>query len=509
MRHSWTTKLFNMALGWMQLFLVGGLTMLSTRIVLRELGASDFGIYLVSVSIALLFGILTGAATSLSQRSLAMADLQGRDLNAIMQICFWQHSLLGLFILISGIVIGIFVFPSVIFVPEHRADAASVSYLVTILAMSLGAVFAAFQAFCWSRENFSIFTAANILNAVLTLGAVLMMSSASYDKLVYYATATAFTAAFTQAVASILVLYKYKASRIHLRMTQHSLPLGQGAGLFAWNTIGSSAFILQQQSLVYLLNAFLGPSATAAYGVANQATGVFRAMSQAINSALAPALYRSEASNAREELFSNSALGSKYVFLGVCTLLLPVGQEATYLLELWLKVPPLGASIVVRGTLAAFAIELLSSQYLIAWQAIGKMSGLVIMSLAITVVSIALSCVALFSGADIGLIAAVIVLAGVMNCAHRVWLFRQHYRRAFANWLSTTVVPTVPATIIVLMAVQVPVAIMEQGLLRLVVVAAVSSALYLPIILLNLRRDGIVFCQLLRVAGAPEAGVIK
>jgi hypothetical protein len=137
------------------------------------------------------------------------------------------------------------------------------------------------------------------------------------------------------------------------------------------------------------------------------------------------------------------------------------------------------------------AFELLSALYLIAWQAIGNISRLVIASLLITAVSAGLIGASLFVGAGIETVAIILVATGIINSVQRVTLIGLHHQSAFLGWLLRTVVATIPVTAVVLALAQVPAFFLEQGLARLAVIFGATTALLGSVTIFNLRKDGI------------------
>ncbi|MGO9173861.1 MAG: hypothetical protein ACLP7P_18120 [Rhodomicrobium sp.] len=432
----------NTLIVWLRLALISALTVASTRWTLSALGAAEFGIYLVSAGIGLTLGFLTGAMTTVSQRALSMVADDHKAIKTAMAECVKNHIVVSCVLVFLGLCLGHFAIVSLLDIPAERIPTALYILYFAVFAGAIGVVSAAFEAFLWSREDFVLFSVLGVVHAAFTFLIALALPHLSGDRLFFYAASTAASSSALSAVGISIVMLRHPDARVSPGLIARSKIRLENRRIFFWNALGSLSYLGQQQGLIYLLFGFFGPTAATSLAVANQVTSLFRQIGQAVNGALAPALYRKEAAGARDEMIERALVGSKYVFLLVCIGLIPVLAEMPLLLRIWLINPPEGSVLLARALLVSLALELLSTQSLTAWQAIGRLSRLFNVSLAITAVSLLICSVCAISGGSLAIIAFVVVATGAANAVTRVLLLEAYAAGIIKRWMLLTVLPS-------------------------------------------------------------------
>lgn len=95
--------------------------------------------------------------------------------------------------------------------------------------------------------------------------------------------------------------------------------------------------------------------------------------------------------------------------------------------------------MLARSLLVSLALELLSSQSLTAWQAIGSLSRLFVASSAITAVSLLICSVCAMSGGSLATIAFVVVATGAANSVTRILLLEAFAVDILKRWMLLTI----------------------------------------------------------------------
>ena len=121
----------------------------TSRILLRELGVEDYGIYNVVGSVVAIFSSIQGLLASSTQRFLNFEHGRGNkdQLNKIFSMSVWIHIGLSLLFLIVILPIGLWIINSYLVIPENRITAANwvfvfsiFSAIVTIMTVPYNAV---------------------------------------------------------------------------------------------------------------------------------------------------------------------------------------------------------------------------------------------------------------------------------------------------------------------------------------------------------------------------------
>src|SRR5690606_6807565 len=111
-----------------RMFLVMGVTLYMSRIVLEQLGVSDYGIYSLVGGIVALFGFLNSSMSSATQRYLAF-DLGKKDeqkLQKTFSVTLTIHIAIAVIILLFAETIGLWYVNNKVVLPPERLFAANI-----------------------------------------------------------------------------------------------------------------------------------------------------------------------------------------------------------------------------------------------------------------------------------------------------------------------------------------------------------------------------------------------
>lgn len=125
-----------------RMFLVMGVTLYMSRIVLEQLGVSDYGIYSLVGGIVALFGFLNSSMSSATQRYLAF-DLGKKDekrLQKTFSATLTIHMGIALLILIVAETVGLWYVNNKVVLPPDRLFAANVVYQFSIFTALIGII---------------------------------------------------------------------------------------------------------------------------------------------------------------------------------------------------------------------------------------------------------------------------------------------------------------------------------------------------------------------------------
>jgi O-antigen/teichoic acid export membrane protein len=174
---------------YIQLFITTVIGLYTTRIVLLQLGADDFGLYSVVGGIVSMMGFLSTAMLSTSYRYIAVELGKGDqgDPNRVFNTTLVIHLALSLVLLILGETLGIWYIKNYLNIdPSKISDAIFVLHW-SVIASVLSIAIVPFQGLITARENFKLRALVDIIKALLKLAFTILLILYLGNKLRAYA----------------------------------------------------------------------------------------------------------------------------------------------------------------------------------------------------------------------------------------------------------------------------------------------------------------------------------
>ena len=347
------------------------ISLYTSRLVLDELGITDYGIYNVVGGLITIFSFINGSMAQASQRFITFEVGTGNisELNKIFSTCVYIHILLACVIILLGETVGLWYVYNVAVIPPDRFTSALWIYQCSIIVSCATVVTVPYNALIIAHERMSAFAYLAIVETVLKLGIVYILIVLPFDRLITYGVLMA-------AVAVLMrFLYGAYSSRLFPEtklMRSFDLAYLRSMGGFAgWSFFGSIAAVGYSQGLNLLLNFFFNPAINAARGVAVTVQSVLRNFSSNFQVAVNPQITKSYAVGDMKYMHSLIYRASLFSFFLFFLFALPVFLEIDTLLSIWLVETPEYTSIFIRILLVISSVELLASPLNVSAQATG------------------------------------------------------------------------------------------------------------------------------------------
>lgn len=320
----------------------------TTRIVLAELGATDFGIYNVVGGVVMMFSFINSCMTTTTQRYMTfeLGKNNRERLNKVFSISLNIHAGIAMAIVLMAETVGLWFLNYELNIPQSQMGAANWVYQFSILTFCVNIIQVPYNAALIAHEKMNIFAYISILEALLKLGIAYVLVVLSSNKLVFYA-ALVF---ITQLV--VRLVYQFYCKRKYEECTYHWVKdksLYKEMTAFAgWNLLGSISWLLKGQGINIMLNIFFGPIINAAQGIANQVRQAIMGFIFNFMSAVNPQITKYYATEDYEEMETLTYNGLKYSFILLFLMSLPIMLNVHYILGIWLEsVPDYAAFFVV------------------------------------------------------------------------------------------------------------------------------------------------------------------
>lgn len=316
------------------------LNLYTTRLILKNLGVEDMGVYGVVGSITSLFTVLVSGITNTIQRFVTF-ELGRKNGNVNDVFC----TSLNLLFIISFILIillevgGVWILNNKINIPETSQDAAFWVFQLSVLTCVVGVISIPYNALVIAHEKMNTFAYISILQVVLTCGTAYSLSLFQQnDRLLIYALFMAIISILIRVVYQIYCHSKFKESQYHWGVNKSLLKeIGKYAGV---STSSSVLYIISNQGIALIINWIFGVSINAVYNIAIQFKNMVISFSFNMMRAIAPQITKTYASGELELhkkiVYSSSKMGVFLIFI----IMLPFLFRTQYIMELWLKDVP-------------------------------------------------------------------------------------------------------------------------------------------------------------------------
>lgn len=357
---------------YVRVFLSMAIGLYTSRVVLRELGVDNFGIYSVVGSLSMMFSYFNCGISSSLMRffSYEIANDNRVGLQKYFSSSLLSAIYIGCIIILLCETVGNWALTSIIDIPPGRLSDAMFVFQASILTLVIEIFKTCFLSLIIAEERMSFFAYISIAESLLKLVIVFMLAWLPGDKLKVYA--------ILLAAVSLLILIGYMIfcainfPDIKVSLRKGNERIKEIFSFTGWNTLANFADLCYIQGSNIILNIFYGVAYNATMGIANQVKNALYSFSRNLQTAANPHLTKEFA---QKDYTSFSQLAFTISTLS-CLLLylfgLPIMLNTDYILEIWLTNPPQDESIFIRLIIIFCLIDSLTGPMWVAMQAYGK-----------------------------------------------------------------------------------------------------------------------------------------
>lgn len=461
------------------LFLLG-VGLFTSRVVLSSLGAQDYGIYNVVGGFISMFTIFNAGLTSATQRFITFDLGKGnlKELRDTFSTCVIIYMMIALVILVVAEVGGVWFLENKLTIPTDRIYAARWVFQLSLITLIIGLVSTPYNALIVSYERMGAFAWISIYEALAKLAVAYQIYATSYDKLIVYAVMLCIVQLSVRIIYNIYCNRNFKESKVIFSFNWAKIK--KIYGFTGWAMFGGLASIGFTQGLNVLLNMFFNPVVNAARGVAVQVQNIINGFVLNFQTALNPQIIKSYAKGDTSYMFKLIFASSKFSFLLLFVMSLPVMLEAETLLGLWLKEVPQYTPLFFRLIIITTMIDGISNPFMRAVDATGNIKKYQIIVGGILLMIVPVSYVVLkLGGAPYSVFTVHICMSFL------AFLMRLYLVRKLINYSIMLYWKNVLSRLIVVVIISVAFSLfvrakMEPSLIRLVAVSLISvSAVFL------------------------------
>lgn len=296
----------------------------SSRVLLKELGVTDFGIYGLVGGVVAIFSSLRGLFATATQRFLNYE--MGNDNIGALQKVFNMSILINVIIsLVFCIIaegIGLWFLNNKLVIDSARMVSAHWVFHLSILASMVSIMTIPFDAVIIAHERMSFYAFISILNAFLRLGAILILPFFAMDKLQLYSMLILAVSLLMRLLCSIYCKVNFEECKYKFYWNKS---LFKEMGSFAgWNFAGSFAYSYVNEGLNIVLNLFGGVVVNAARTIAYQIKNAITTLLYNVMLAIQPQATQLYAKGEFNSFFKMLFVGARVVVFFYLSIAFPV-----------------------------------------------------------------------------------------------------------------------------------------------------------------------------------------
>lgn len=345
----------------------------TSRVILNVLGVDDFGIYNVVGGVIGMFGFVYSAMSSSTQRYITF-ELGRKNyfrLQKVFSTSMQTHIILAIIIMVISETIGLWFINEKMIIPHDRLNAAMWVFQCSILSTMVMVVSVPYNALIIAYEKMSAFAYISILEVTLKLLIVYLLVIGDIDKLKLYAVLTLGIQLLIRFTYNYYCKKHFSHIKIKLKQFEPGL-LKEMLSFASWNLWGGCAGVMYSQGINLLLNVFFGPTVNAARAVAVQVENAILQFSTNLQMAINPQITKTYAQGDLAAMHKLLTRSSKFTFILLFLLSLPIIIETNSILALWLKIVPKHTVTFLRLILITTIIDSMARPLMQAAGATGK-----------------------------------------------------------------------------------------------------------------------------------------
>ena len=345
---------------YIRMIIVMFLALYTSRVLLKALGVSDFGLYNVVGGVVGLLTFFSRTMEKSTQRFLnvSMVD-RGDTLGGIFASSITIHILFALLFLLVGETIGLWFLNAKVSIPEGREFAANIVYQASLFSVCASFISIPYSAAVIAYEKMSFLAVVSIIDAVLKLGIVLFLLTNDGDRLIYYGILL-----FAIQIVNFTMYYVYCVRKNKIFKFKLSFNKKNFRDIFSfasWTLVGQAAVVGCNHGNVVLVNMFHSLVANAAMTIGTQVNAAVTNFTTNFQTAFNPQITKSFAEKDDDYLRKLVDTTAKISFFIMFLVALPIAFNIDWILKLWLDTVPQYSNIftilfMVNGIINAISM---------------------------------------------------------------------------------------------------------------------------------------------------------
>lgn len=333
--------------------------LLITRLSLKLLGVTDFGLFSLLGGIISFIGIINTIQVSTSNRFIAVAIGRGdkAEINAQFNVNLFFHVAIA-------IITALFAYPIGVWYVSHfvnydgEISNAIIVYVLTVTASIFSFIGVPYNGLLMAKEKFIVFCLVDVLSHILKLGFIALLFYFGNNKLLWYTIGIAFFSCF-----HVPFFYWYCKRKwpeiVKFRIVREKKSYKDVLSFSGWVAYGAIATVTKTQGAAIVINLFFTTAMNTAVGLANAINSYILQFAHNVTQPIAPQITKSFSVGDKTRTSSLLILSTKFSYLLMFLISVPFLINTEWLMSLWLgEVPPFATLFVklmiVDGLISSF-----------------------------------------------------------------------------------------------------------------------------------------------------------
>lgn len=280
---------------YIRMFLVMGVNLYTSRIILNALGVHDYGIYNVVGGVVSLFTIISGSLSSAISRFITfeLGKNNEEKLRRIFATSLCIQIFISLVVLALCCTAGFWFLNQKMNIAPDRMVAANWVLVFSILTFVVNLLSVPYNAAIVAHEKMTAYAYISIIEVGLKLAVAFLILAIPADRLTIYAGLVFAVAVIVRFIYTIYCNRNFKECKTGPRYDRAIFK--EMSSFAGWNFIGTSSSVIRDQGNNIVLNLFFGTVVNATYGIGMQVSNAINSFSQNFMTAINPQITKSYA----------------------------------------------------------------------------------------------------------------------------------------------------------------------------------------------------------------------
>ena len=345
-----------------------------SRLILRALGADNYGLYNVVGGIVGMLALISTSMVATTYRYIAVERGKGinGDPQKIYSTLMLIHMILAVLLIIVGEPIGAYYIFNFLNVTNASLSDAHFVFIFSLIATFFTIIAVPSNGLLIAEEKFLPISIIEIIRTLLNVAMACFLLDYAGNRLRLYALLMAVLTIGNRIAFQLYCQYKYPQI-VKFKLNRHKQDYKEILSFTGWTLLGASAVIGRTQGVAMVINLFFKNSINAAFGVANQIGQATFQFTHTLRQSVTPQIMKSQEGNSARSLNLVYAI-SRYTYLIMLIISVPLLLSMDTVLAFWLgadNVPPL-TSIFASILIIDGMISNLRSGFDASIQATGK-----------------------------------------------------------------------------------------------------------------------------------------
>lgn len=324
------------------------ISLVISRLVLKALGASDYGLYTVVGGVVAMLNTLGTSMVATSYRFMAVEIGKGTNgnPNKVYNTLVVVHISLAILLLLLGETFGVYYINNYLNITFEKVPDAIFVLHMSLLTTAFSVITIPMNGLIIAREKFLFTSLIETFSAILKLALIVMMMFYDGNRLRYYAVALA-TIQFLSPLSYQIYCRIKDKEIIKWKINKCKEDYKKLFSFALWILVGAMATIGKVQGAAMIINLFFGTILNAAFGLATQINHAVSSFTATLRQAAVPQIMKSQGNGNEERSMTLVYTISRLSYLSMNIIAIPLLLTIDKILELWLGSPPEFTNIFV------------------------------------------------------------------------------------------------------------------------------------------------------------------